>query len=70
MKEEGMSRRRFLTGAATVGAAAMAAPALFASCSGGSKLTPLKKEGEYYVPELIDKAIEGKELPGIKALEK
>ena len=40
MKKEGMSRRRFLTGAATVGAAAVAAPALLASCSGGNnKLT-------------------------------
>ena len=57
-----MSRRSFLTGAATVGAAAVAAPALLASCSGGNKLTPLKKEGEYYVPELPDKAIEGREL--------
>jgi predicted dehydrogenase len=62
MKEQSISRRRFLTGAATVGAAAVAAPALLASCSGGNKLTPLKKEGEYYVPELPDKAIEGKEL--------
>ena len=57
-----MSRRSFLTGAATVGAAAVAAPALLASCSGKGKLTPLKKEGEYYVPELPDKAIDGKEL--------
>ncbi|MBR5053429.1 MAG: Gfo/Idh/MocA family oxidoreductase [Bacteroidaceae bacterium] len=62
MKKEGMSRRSFLTGAATVGAAAVAAPALLASCSGKGKLTPLKKEGEYYVPELPDKAIDGKEL--------
>ena len=54
MKKEGMSRRSFLTGAATVGAAAVAAPALLASCSGTGKLTPLKKEGEYYVPELPD----------------
>ena len=63
MKEQSMSRRSFLAGAATVGAAAVAAPALFASCSGsGNKLTPLKKEGEYYVPELPDKAIDGREL--------
>ncbi len=63
MKEKSMSRRSFLTGAATVGAAAVAAPALLASCSGNNnKLTPLKKEGEYYVPELPDKAIDGKEL--------
>ena len=62
MKEKSMSRRRFLTGAAAVGAAAVAAPAILASCSGKDKLTPLKKEGEYYVPELPDKAIDGPEL--------
>ena len=62
MKQEGISRRHFLAGAATVGAAAVAAPALLASCSGKEKFTPLKKEGEYYVPELPDKAIDGREL--------
>ncbi|MBQ2292638.1 MAG: twin-arginine translocation signal domain-containing protein, partial [Bacteroidaceae bacterium] len=45
MKQEGISRRHFLAGAATVGAAAVAAPALLASCSGKEKFTPLKKEG-------------------------
>lgn len=37
----------------------MAAPSLLASCSGSKKLTPLRAEGEYYVPELPDKAIDG-----------
>jgi len=46
-----------------VGAAAVLAPTLLASCSGEqSKNTPLRAEGTYYVPELPDKAIEGKEL--------
>lgn len=65
MKEKDLSRRKFLTNAAIIGAASMAAPAILASCSGGNgngKQTPLKKEGEYYVPELPDKAIDGKEL--------
>lgn len=65
MKEKDLSRRKFLTNAAIIGAAGMAAPAILASCSGGNgngKQTPLKKEGEYYVPELPDKAIDGKEL--------
>ncbi len=57
--EKEFSRRQFLTGAVAVGAAAMAAPSLLASCSGSKKLTPLRAEGEYYVPELPDKAIDG-----------
>lgn len=36
--------------------------ALLTSCSNANKLVPLKQPGEYYVPELPDKAIEGKEL--------
>lgn len=65
MKEKNLSRRKFLTSTAIIGAAGMVAPALLSSCSGGngsSKLTPLKQEGEYYVPELPDKAIDGREL--------
>ena len=65
MKEKDLSRRKFLTSTAIIGAAGMVAPALLSSCSGGngnSKLTPLKQEGEYYVPELPDKAIDGREL--------
>lgn len=60
--EKNLNRRQFLAGAAAVGAAAMAVPSLLTSCSGGNKLTPLKAEGEYYVPELPDKAIDGREL--------
>ena len=65
MKEKDLSRRKFLTSTAIIGAAGMVAPAILTSCGGGngnSKQTPLKKEGEYYVPELPDKAIDGKEL--------
>ena len=64
MKEKDMSRRNFLTTTALIGAAGMVAPAILTGCSKGasSALTPLKKEGEYYVPELPDKAIDGKEL--------
>ena len=60
--EKDLSRRKFLTNSAMLGAASLVTPALISSCSGGSKLTPLKAEGEYYVPELPDKAIDGKEL--------
>ncbi len=63
MEEKNLNRRQFLTGGAMVGAAAVLAPTLLASCSGEqSKNTPLRAEGTYYVPELPDKAIEGKEL--------
>ena len=64
MKEKDMSRRNFLTTTAIIGAAGMVAPAILTGCSKGASnaLTPLKKEGEYYVPELPDKAIDGKEL--------
>lgn len=64
MKEKDLSRRKFLTSTAIIGAAGMVAPAILAGCSKGTSnaQTPLKKEGEYYVPELPDKAIDGKEL--------
>ena len=65
MKERDLSRRKFLTNSALIGAAGVVAPAILASCGNGQKnagLTPLKNEGEYYVPELPDKAIDGKEL--------
>ena len=45
-----------------VGAAAVLAPTLLSSCKGGEKNTPLRAEGTYYVPDLMDKAIDGKEL--------
>jgi predicted dehydrogenase len=60
-----MPRRDFLKVSALGAAAAVAAPSLFASCAGGdsgSKLVALKQPGEYYIPELPDKAPDGKEL--------
>ncbi|MBQ8774157.1 MAG: Gfo/Idh/MocA family oxidoreductase, partial [Muribaculaceae bacterium] len=36
--------------------------ALISACKGENTLTPLKQPGEFYVPELPDKAIDGKEL--------
>ena len=65
MEKEGLSRRKFLTNGALIGAAGMIAPAVLSSCTGGSKAsvnTPLKKEGEFYVPDMPDKADDGKEL--------
>lgn len=58
-----MDRREFLSKSAKLGLAGLATPAFLSSCSGKSNaLVPLRQEGEYYVPELPDKAIEGREL--------
>ena len=63
MKNQSLNRREFLTRSAKIGAAAVVAPTLLSSCSDkGNKLVALKPEGTYYVPELPDKAIDGREL--------
>jgi len=62
MEQKKISRRDFLSYSAVVGGAAMVgASGLLSSC-GKKGLTPLRKKGEYYVPELPDKAIDGEEL--------
>jgi predicted dehydrogenase len=71
MKENSINRRTFLKSSAVVGAAGMvgAGSGVLTSCSGingknagQTKLIPLKEPGSYYVPELPDKATDGKEL--------
>jgi len=65
MEEKKMDRRSFLGMSSMIGAAGIVGgSALLTSCAGkkGDKLVPLKNPGEYYIPELPDKAIEGKEL--------
>ena len=61
-----VSRRAFLSNAAVIGASGtLGAGSLLTACSGGNKenkLTPLRAAGEYYIPELGDKAIDGKPL--------
>ena len=61
MENKEINRRQFLTYSAMAGAA-VAVPAILSGCKKGNEMTPLRAEGEYYVPELPDKAIEGKEL--------
>jgi predicted dehydrogenase len=65
-KENGLSRRSFLKTSAAAGAFGMigtgGAAGLFTSCSDKNKLIPLKEPGTYYIPELPDKAAEGKEI--------
>ncbi len=59
-----MSRREFLSYSAVAGVVgALGVSPLLTSCSDKAKgPTPLKAAGEYYIPTLTDKAIEGKAL--------
>lgn len=63
-KKNSLNRRQFFTGAAVVSAiGAVGAGAILNSCSGGKeKLIPLKSAGEFYIPDLMDKAKDGKPL--------
>ena len=65
-KQTTVDRRAFLTNAAIIGASGtLGAGSLLTSCMGGSKerkYTPLRPAGEYYIPKLPDKAIDGKPL--------
>ena len=63
MSDEKMNRRGFLKASSIIGVGSViGASALVAACSNEEKTTPLKQPGEFYVPELPDKAIDGKEL--------
>ncbi|MBP3236014.1 MAG: Gfo/Idh/MocA family oxidoreductase [Bacteroidales bacterium] len=62
-----MNRRNFLTTSSLLGAAGLiGVPAIVSACKGGSSSKsanePLRQPGEYYIPDLPDKAIEGKAL--------
>ena len=56
-----MNRRSFLSASAAAGAAGLLGGALLTSCS-SDKQKPLRQPGSYYIPELPDKAIEGRPL--------
>ena len=56
-----MGRRAFLTNSAKIGAAGVIGASVLSSC-GGQGIKPLRKKGEYYVPDLPDKADDGREL--------
>ena len=63
MSEEKMNRRSFLQTSTVLGVGTVVgASALLSACKGGNELVPLKQPGEFYVPELPDKAIDGREL--------
>ena len=58
-----MDRRDFLGKSALIGAGVAGTGVLLSSCgSGKSKYTPLRAPGEYYIPELPDKAVDGRPL--------
>ena len=66
-KQSTVSRRAFLSNAAIVGASGtLGAGGLLSACSGGgsneNKLTPLRPLSELYIPDLPDKAVDGKPL--------
>ncbi|MBP5323464.1 MAG: Gfo/Idh/MocA family oxidoreductase [Bacteroidaceae bacterium] len=61
MEDKKINRRSFLAKSAALGLAGVVAPSLI-GCGDKKGLTPLRKEGEYYVPELPDKAVAGREL--------
>ena len=64
MTKKNLNRRDFFTSAAVVGAVgAIGAGAILASCSeGGEKLVPLRPLSDLYIPNLVDKANDGKPL--------
>ncbi len=60
-----MDRRDFLGRSAKIGVGLVGGSVLLSACAGGDKSgkqVPLRQPDEYYVPELPDKAIDGKEL--------
>lgn len=57
------TRRSFLSGAATIGISSTLGPGvLLSACADKEKQTPLHPENELYIPELPDKAINGKPI--------
>lgn len=64
MSDKKMNRRSFLQASTVLSVGSVVgASALLSSCKDGkSALVPLKQPGEFYVPELPDKAIDGREL--------
>ena len=65
-KQSTVSRRTFLSNVAIIGASGtLGAGPFLTSCAGGNKenkLTPLRPASEVYIPELPDKAVNGKPI--------
>lgn len=56
-----MDRREFLRGTAALGAASLVGASMLSSC-GRDEPKPLRQPGSYYIPDLPDKAVEGRPL--------
>ena len=68
-KKKTVSRKQFLSYSAAGAVGVLGVPSLLTACGGGGNAsksaagyTPLKAVGEYYIPNLPDKAGDGKEL--------
>lgn len=61
MSDKKISRKQFLTYSAALGVTGILGTSLLSSC-GGKKNRPLRQPDEYYIPELPDKAVDGREL--------
>lgn len=58
-----LTRRGFLSGAATIGLGSTLGAGMFlSSCSGKEEQSPLHPADELYIPDLPDKAIDGKPI--------
>ncbi len=61
MEDKKLDRRGFLRQSAMLGAAGIVGTSLLSSCGDGGR-KPLRKKGEYYIPDLPDKAAPGSKL--------
>ena len=62
MANKEMNRRDFLHATGMLGVGLVGTSALLSSCGKKSANTPLRAAGTYYIPELPDKADDGKEI--------
>ena len=62
MSNKEMNRRDFLQATGMLGVGLVGTSALLSSCGKKSANTPLREAGTYYIPELPDKADDGKEI--------
>ena len=62
MANKEMNRRDFLQATGMLGVGLVGTSALLSSCGKKSANTPLREAGTYYIPELPDKADDGKEI--------
>ena len=62
MANKEMNRRDFLQATGMLGVGLVGTSALLSSCGKKEANTPLREPGTYYVPELPDRANDGKEI--------